>query len=258
MRHIVLFLVIFSLAGCTSTSVSSSRYIKGDRLQTEQLSEEKQRTNYMISMGSDSATLTRRDYFSQAEKQYYQKIKEERIQQVTNGPSADLPLCLIALPFVILAADFGCFVDKDYDYYDEETTLPGETIVENNTRRYSQDSPVVDVPVSISIQGASNKINPVTNQQGSVRYDFLQLLKASDIHPEKIIHGQGVTVKASTQFGDKSYHFKNKAIADEYFREKYNQYQMTLLGNQARHDNCQTIAASYREFFECYYQKGLL
>jgi hypothetical protein len=251
------------LSGCTSRTLRSTDYVKGDKIGTEEIGSTIDSQYFNIQINSDSISTYNTQYILKKENVKYAKVRQDKYKE-TRVKMENPIVAIIATPLTLVMDVFsfcnfgdGCttadmWVDIDTYYPSERKTVQGQYFTEQKQSKTKSYEVVANKEVGLYINDTFAQ-NITTNQEGVASYDIISLINSSEIRPQDLIYGQKVTVKAVADGVSATHSFANSSIPELYFQSAYNRLKPQLVDRKARYDNCNFIANSRREFFECYY-----
>lgn len=260
------------LTGCGSKQLIETNYGHAELLNSELSDKRIIDEDYLLSIDNKSVLLKLKKTYSQTQLDHYQKIKIETYKVESSATGGEIAYASFMIPIgfaydVILC--FGLFMGEfmpltthaiepllnnptSIDY--KRTPLSGQVVSKTKTLSSETIEPVSSAPVNLDLNNILNKIAK-TNQAGMVEFDPYQMLVKSNIHPKNLVRDEGLKITAKTMGMSQSINLRNSQIPEKYFKEKYIAYRSEMLTRESRLENCESIASSNREIFECFYQE---
>lgn len=266
-RPALLLLGVVVVSGCSTTTLKGEERFRGELVDTTELDPEVEDRAEVLQVSHNGIALEQRTKYSRATRHDYQLMLRKNYLTERSAPDVGsiivAPFALACMPFLILALEnpfecFGSMVTTSYDPHSEEQPLPGKFDTEIVRTTQTETQPLTGRSVAVYLNGAK-AAEFVTDSRGTASFDLGQLLIASRLQPKQLVHGQALTVSAEGASARGSVRYTNDAIPEAFFQKRYEAQRESLMAsNNARHGNCSIVAQSRREFYECYYQKGLL
>lgn len=263
MKFLYCLLLLATVSGCTTTKVQNVRFERGQLLKHE-LSEPVFVSNeYKLSLSDNYVDLKKVDIYTAKEIKIYEKVQSTNLKKegstVTDSPF----MAIIGTPGAILADIFtlgtvgftsDMWVKDTHEWETVKKKLEDDYIVDERAIKSSKVFAVNSSSVSLFINDKYvRSIN--TDASGIARYDFAEILNASNTHPKQFITDKGVKLEARFENATVYRTIPNTSIPEAYFVKQFNVRRGELEERKGRFENCSFIANSKREFFECFYQK---
>lgn len=255
-----------AVAGCASTRLDSTEHFRGELVDSQGLDPRVISTQEVLNVGRGQVLLQQLSRHLIREQHEYQVMQRENYVTERSSPDVGeiilLPFSIICVPFALVLGDprdcLSSLVDTTYDRYSEVNPVPGKRETEIEEKEGLERIPLEGRRVTLSMNG-QQVAKLITGAEGRAGYDMGALLVASRLDPRQLVHGQSLTVTATTDKLRGSARYANDEIPETFFAQRYyKQRDMLIANNQARHGNCNVVAQNQREFYECFYQKGLL
>lgn len=271
--YLLLAILCVFQAGCSSPSkkLTSTNYTQGAYVKQETQDKALSKKEILLSIDTNSVSVKQKNYYTQRATDYYQKVHNKRYEVTEGADAGDVvsaflmtPIALVGDAFLALGILVGEFMpftvmtwedvaDTRTRYTSERDVVPNEYITKSSTNSSSKTMALkraeVDLYLNNQFQGSK-----LTNDDGYLYFDSAEMLMKSNIHPKNLIHNQGLKVSASYYGVSESVQISNSQISESYFEAKYQELKPEMMGRAAKLGNCESIASSYREIFECFYQ----
>ena len=260
MKFLYCLLVSVILSGCTTTNVQNVRYEKGQLLKHE-LSEPVFVSNeYKLSLSDQYVDLYKVDNYTAKEIKIYEKVQSTNLKREGSTVTDSPIMAIIGTPGAILADIFTLgtvgftaemWVKDTHEWETVKEKLENDFIVDEKAIRSLKVFPIDSSTVTLFINNKYVR-SITTDENGRARYDFAEVLNASNAHPKQVITNKGVKLEARFDNATVNRTIANTNIPEAYFAKQFNVRRGEL---EERFENCSFIANSKREFFECFYQK---
>lgn len=272
---IYLFLIAISVfnVGCSSASkkLVGTDYSRGAYVKQSGDGKTLTKQEWLVSVNSSSVRVQQKRHYKERATKYYQKIENQRYQVTYGSDMSDFvgalvmtPIALVGDAFLALGILVGEFMpftvmawedvfDTTTRYTSEQSVLPNEYITRATTDSFANTTAVASAKVDLYLNGKYQS-SELTNSDGKLYFDSAELLLKSNIHPKNLIHNQGLKITASYRGVSDSVQISNSQIPDAYFKAKYQALRPEMTERVSKLENCESIASSHREVFECFYQ----